>query len=113
MTDPNVYPQGLDAERVKNIIEYYDAQTDDEALAELKAHWAIEDATTTMLRVPNDMVSAVRALLQAYQRAMWIAEIEVAPEFPDVPHVTVSPAPAEPRAKRTARRTTLQKTGAL
>jgi hypothetical protein len=35
--DPNKYPPGLNAQRVREIIDHYDNQTDEEAAAELEA----------------------------------------------------------------------------
>jgi len=35
--DPNTYPPGLNAQRVREIIDHYDNQTEEEALAEHEA----------------------------------------------------------------------------
>ena len=43
LTDPNVYPPGWNAQRVKGVIEYYDSQTEAEELEELETCWAEED----------------------------------------------------------------------
>lgn len=37
--DPNVYPKGLTARQVRQIIEHYDNQTEQEAIAEDDAAW--------------------------------------------------------------------------
>lgn len=111
MTDPNVYPPGLDAERVKSIIEYYESQTADEAIAEMEAAWAEEDATTELLRVHNDLVPAVRALLKAYERARRTAECGGQPEPASAPAVEASPDPVAPAARRATRRTKVQQAG--
>ena len=34
MKDPNKYPPGWDLERVRRIIQHYESQTDEEAVAE-------------------------------------------------------------------------------
>ena len=43
MKDPNRYPPGWDSERVRRLIQHYDAQTDEEAIAEDEA--AFDDPT--------------------------------------------------------------------
>lgn len=61
MKNLNEFPPGWDEERVRDIIEYYDSQTEEEELAEYEA--AFEDETRTVMLIPNDLVPAVRALL--------------------------------------------------
>jgi hypothetical protein len=55
------YPAGWDEERVRRVLEYYEAQSDDEAVAEDEA--AYEGATQTMMGVPVDLVPLVRELI--------------------------------------------------
>ena len=55
------FPKGWDEERVKRILDYYENQTEDEAVAEDEAAW--EDASQTFVEVPNELVPAVRELL--------------------------------------------------
>ena len=55
------FPPGWDAERVRRVLEYYESQTEDEAVEEHKA--AYEDPTHTMMAIPKELVPAVRALL--------------------------------------------------
>ncbi len=57
----NRFPPGWDEERVQRVIAHYEAQTEDEALAEDEA--AFEDTSHTVMVIPNDLVPAVRALL--------------------------------------------------
>lgn len=57
----NRFPPGWDEARVQAVIAHYDAQTEDEALAEDEA--AFEDTSQTVMVIPNDLVPAVRALL--------------------------------------------------
>ena len=52
---------GWDAERVRRVLEYYESQTEDEAVAEHEA--AYEDPKYTMMAIPKELVPAVRALL--------------------------------------------------
>jgi hypothetical protein len=55
------YPEGWDAERVRRILEHYEAQSDEEAVAEDEA--AYETTTHTAMEVPVDLVPAVRELI--------------------------------------------------
>ena len=50
----NRFPPGWDEERVRRLIERYESQTEDEAVAEDEA--AIEDASQTLIEVPNELV---------------------------------------------------------
>ena len=55
------FPKGWDEERVKRVLDQYENQTEDEAVAEDEAAW--EDASQTFVEVPNELVPAVRELL--------------------------------------------------
>jgi len=55
------FPRGWDEERVKRVLNHYESQTEDEAVAEDEAAW--EDASQTFVEVPNELVPAVRELL--------------------------------------------------
>ncbi len=55
------FPKGWDEERVKRVLDHYENQTEDEAVAEDEAAW--EDASQTFVEVPNELVAAVRELL--------------------------------------------------
>lgn len=57
----NKFPKGWDEERVKRVLDHYENQTEDEAVAEDEAAW--EDASQTFVEVPNELVPAVRELL--------------------------------------------------
>jgi hypothetical protein len=57
----NRFPKGWDEERVKRVLDHYESQTEDEAVAEDEAAW--EDATQTFVEVPNELIPAVRELL--------------------------------------------------
>ena len=55
------YPAGWDAERVRRVLEHYETQTDEEAVAEDEAAY---DATThTAMEVPVELVPTVRELI--------------------------------------------------
>jgi hypothetical protein len=55
------FPEGWDEERVRRVLEHYDAQSDDEALAEDEA--AYESTTHTTMEIPVELVPEVRELL--------------------------------------------------
>ena len=55
------YPRGWDQDRVKRLLEHYDSQSDDEAVAEDEASW--ENTTSTTMEVPVDLVPTVRELI--------------------------------------------------
>lgn len=59
------FPPGWDEERVRDVLEYYERQTDDEAVAEDEA--AFESETETFIQVPNELVPAIRELLAKYR----------------------------------------------
>lgn len=56
-------PDGWTESRVRDIIDYYDSQTDEEAIAEAEA--AYEDEGYSVMLVPCDLVPQVQALLAA------------------------------------------------
>ena len=55
------YPDGWDAERVRRVLQHYEAQSDEEAVAEDEA--ADEATTHTAMEVPIELVPAVRELI--------------------------------------------------
>ena len=61
MKDPNVYPPGWDAQRVQEVIDYYDAMSDDDLASEIDAGDA--GPNSTMMQIPTALVPAVRELL--------------------------------------------------
>jgi flavodoxin len=60
MKQPN-FPQGWGEERVRRVIEHYEKQSDEEAVAEDEA--AYESTTHTSMEIPVDLVPQVRELL--------------------------------------------------
>ena len=54
------FPPGWDDARVGDVIEHYESQTEDEAVADDEA--AFEDRSQTVMLIPNELVPAVRAL---------------------------------------------------
>lgn len=55
------FPDGWDAARVAQVLRHYEAQTDEEAVAEDEA--AYEAPTHTVMEVPVELVPAVRELI--------------------------------------------------
>ena len=55
------FPAGWDAERVRRVLEHYERQSDEEAVAEDEA--AYESTTHTAMEIPVDLVPEVRELL--------------------------------------------------
>jgi hypothetical protein len=55
------YPAGWDEERVRRVLAHYEAQSEEEAVAEDEA--AYEATTHTAMEVPVDLVPEVRELI--------------------------------------------------
>ena len=55
------YPVGWDEERVRRVLEHYEAQSDEEAVAEDEG--AYEATTHSAMEVPVDLVPVVRELI--------------------------------------------------
>ena len=55
------YPPGWDEERVRRLLEHYEAQSDEEAVAEDEA--AYEAPTHTAMDVPVELVPIIRELI--------------------------------------------------
>lgn len=55
------YPPGWDEDRVRRVLEHYESQSDEEAVAEDEA--AYETTTQTMMEVPVELVPIIRELL--------------------------------------------------
>ena len=59
------FPVGWDEERVRRVLEHYEQQTPEEAVAEDEA--AFEDQNETVMKVPHQLVPAVRKLIAKRQ----------------------------------------------
>ena len=59
------FPPGWDEERVRKVLAHYEAQTEDEAVAEDEA--AFEEPTQTVMEVPHELVPAIRELIAKHQ----------------------------------------------
>jgi len=66
MTKQSQFPPGWDEARVRRLLEHYEAQSDEEAVAEDEA--AFEVTTHTAMMVPVDLVPAVRELIAKHRR---------------------------------------------
>jgi hypothetical protein len=55
------YPPGWDEARVRRVLQHYEAQSDEEAVAEDEA--AYEATTHTLMDVPVELVSLIRELI--------------------------------------------------
>ena len=55
------YPVGWDEERVRRVLQRYETQSDEEAVAEDEA--AYEATTHTMMEVPVELVPVIRELI--------------------------------------------------
>jgi hypothetical protein len=67
MKDPNQYPGGWNAAKVRRIIRYYENQTEEEAAAEIEK--APEVESTTWVQVPTDLVPKVEKLLARHTKS--------------------------------------------
>lgn len=59
--DPSPYPKGWDRKRVQALIDYYENQSDEQAIAEADA--AYKHAGSAMIQVPLKLVPRVQKLL--------------------------------------------------
>ncbi|MHB8143859.1 MAG: hypothetical protein ACYDGX_09420 [Thermoleophilia bacterium] len=55
------FPPGWDEARVKRVLAHYEAQSEEEAVAEDEAAYEAQDQT--VMEVPTDLVPAVRKLI--------------------------------------------------
>jgi len=61
MTQLNKYPAGWDEDRVKNVLNYYESQSIEDAVVEDEA--AYEDDNQTFMKIPNDLIPVLRQLI--------------------------------------------------
>ena len=67
MSKRTKFPDGWDESRVRRVLEHYEGQSDDEAVAEDEA--ASEQRDQTLMEVPNELVPAVRELIAKRRKA--------------------------------------------
>lgn len=58
------FPPGWDEKRVQTILDHYESQTEEEAVAEDESSFA--DGTQVVMEIPLELVPAVRELLAKY-----------------------------------------------
>jgi hypothetical protein len=59
------YPPGSNAERVRRVLEHYEQQSEDEAVAEDEAAPELRDET--FFQVPSELVPKVRRMVADYR----------------------------------------------
>jgi hypothetical protein len=67
MSKRTKFPEGWNEARVKRVLEHYETQTDEEAVAEDEA--ASEEKGQTLMEVPSELVPTVRELIAKRKRA--------------------------------------------
>jgi hypothetical protein len=67
MSKRSKFPEGWDETRVKRVLEHYESQADEQAVAEDEA--AAEQKGQTLMEVPSDLVPAVRELIAKRRKA--------------------------------------------
>ena len=67
MTKQAKFPQGGDSSRVKRVLDHYESQSEDGAVAEDEA--ASEQQDQTLMEVPNELVPVVRELIAKRRQA--------------------------------------------
>jgi hypothetical protein len=60
--DPNQYPKGWNRKRVREVIAYYDRQSDEDAIAEAEA--AYRARKSTWVEVPLKLLPQIRRILR-------------------------------------------------
>lgn len=60
------FPPGWDEERVRRVLEHYESQSEEEAVAEDEA--AFEASAGTLMAIPPALVPEVRQLITRYER---------------------------------------------
>lgn len=63
----NQYPPGWDEDRIRRVLDHYEVQADEEAVAEDEG--AFEATTHTTMDVPVELVPAVRDLIAKQRKA--------------------------------------------
>ncbi len=62
----NKFPEGWDEARVRKVLDHYEQQSEEEAVAEDEAGY--EDRTESLVFVPVELVPVVRELIAKHQR---------------------------------------------
>jgi hypothetical protein len=67
MSKRTKFPEGWDEARVKRVLEHYESQSEEQAVAEDEA--AAEQKGQTLMGVPSDLVPTVRELIAKRRKA--------------------------------------------
>ncbi len=60
------FPPGWDEKRVQRLLEHYEEQTEEEAVAEDESAW--EDSGQTTVAIPSELLPQVRELIAKHRR---------------------------------------------
>jgi hypothetical protein len=66
MMENSNYPPGWDEDRVRRLIDRYEKQSEEEAVAEDEA--VLEEESLTLVEVPQELVPAVRDMIARYEQ---------------------------------------------
>lgn len=61
MSEAQKFPTGWDESRIRDVIDHYEGQSEDEQADEIEA--AMDAEGVTMMAVPNELADEVRALI--------------------------------------------------
>ena len=61
------FPPGWDEDRMREVLDHYESQGEEEQFAEIEA--ALETDGTTLMAVPTELVPEIRALLARQKTA--------------------------------------------
>ena len=67
MNNISQFPPGWDEQRVKSVLEHYESQTEDEAVAEDEA--AFGASGQTFIEIPDELIPTVRELIARHKAA--------------------------------------------
>lgn len=62
----NEFPAGMDEQSIRDLVDYYDSQTDEDAAVEHEA--ALARPTGTLMDVPTELVPVFRELIARHQQ---------------------------------------------
>jgi hypothetical protein len=66
MMEDSTYTQGWDEDRIRRVMDHYEQQSEEEAVAEDEA--ALEDESQIVVEVPKELLPAVRTLIADHER---------------------------------------------
>ena len=66
MMQDRKYPPGWDEDRVRCVMDHYEQQSEEEAVAEDEA--AFEDENLAVVEIPKELLPAVRTMIADYEQ---------------------------------------------